>query len=64
MAKPTTLMRLSLLLAALAAASLAVAADDLLADLRAEVAAITATATLKTSTQAQGVGGPRYAHST
>ena len=37
------------------------AADDLLADLRAEVAAVSATATLKSATQAKGDGGPLYA---
>ena len=36
-------------------------ADDLLADLRAEVAAVSATATLKSGTATQGDGGPLYA---
>jgi len=57
-------MRLvSSLLPLLLLASLAPAAEDLLADLRAEVAAITATATLKESVAAKGDGGPRYANS-
>ncbi|MBU0610679.1 MAG: hypothetical protein KKI08_22535, partial [Armatimonadetes bacterium] len=52
------------LLALLAATTVPLAADDLLADLRAEVAAITATATPKESVAAKGDGGPRYANST
>jgi len=52
------------LLVLLAASTVSSAAEDLLADLRAEVAAITATATLKESVAAKGDGGPRYANST
>jgi hypothetical protein len=59
----TSLRLVSSLLSILLLASIAPAAEDLLADLRAEVAAITATATLKSSVVAQGDGGPRYANS-
>lgn len=49
-----------LVLLALAAAP-CFAAADLLADLRAEVAAVSATASLASATQAKGDGGPLYA---
>jgi len=41
-------------------ASVSCAAEDLLADLRAEIAAIVASATLKSAVHTQGDGGPRY----
>jgi hypothetical protein len=43
-------------------ASIACAAEDLLADLRAEVAAIVASATLKSAVHTKGDGGPKYAN--
>ena len=54
------LRRLIPLLLLSLAASVSCAAEDLLADLRAEVAAIVASAALKSSVATQGDGGPRY----
>jgi hypothetical protein len=53
-------MKTALCLLALLALTAAGAAEDLLADLRAEVAAMTATATLTAGTSTLGDGGPRY----
>ena len=53
-------MKTALCLLALLVLTAASAAEDLLADLRAEVAAMTATATLTAGTATLGDGGPRY----